>query len=238
MCHRPVLSAESIWIRLHRLAVAEFDFRLRQVMPEYWVASTPCEEWDVSELVRHVVVETLLVPEALAGRDPSILRAELLGESGALSQDVGADRADDDPHDEFTLADDAFDEHALLGEPSGEDFIDGDPALVWEDAHRAASAAFGAAELADVVGAVGGNFRVIDYLRERTADLLIHAWDLADAIGVDDRLDEEAVVAVYEWAKPHEDRFRKTPLHFDTPVVPEAGADLQSRLLGLFGRTG
>ncbi|MDG1198725.1 MAG: TIGR03086 family metal-binding protein [Actinomycetota bacterium] len=72
--------AEPDWLRLHKLAVAEFDFRVRQIQAEYWEASTPCEEWDVYDLVNHNVKENLWVPLLLAGT-----RADQVG---GLSGDV------------------------------------------------------------------------------------------------------------------------------------------------------
>jgi hypothetical protein len=226
------LHADAEWIRLHRLAIGEFDFRLRQVLPEYWIASTPCDEWDTSDLVRHVVVETLIVAGVLAGRDPAVVRAEFTGFRSVVADPDMSDGVDGDDEE---FGDDDFARSILDHEPA-EDFIEGDMELVWEDAHRAAVAAFAEADLDGFVGDPAAGFRVIDYLRERTADIIVHAWDLADAVSVDDRLDLEVVVAVYEWAKPHEHRFAASPLKFDLPLQAEPGADLQQRLLALFGR--
>ncbi|NOX31536.1 MAG: maleylpyruvate isomerase family mycothiol-dependent enzyme [Actinobacteria bacterium] len=58
------------WARLHRIANSEFDVRLRQILPEWWGASTPCAEWDIYDLVNHVVTESLWVPVLLAGHHP------------------------------------------------------------------------------------------------------------------------------------------------------------------------
>ena len=44
------------WLRVHQLAAGEVDFRIRQILPEYWDASTPCDEWDVYDLVAHCVI--------------------------------------------------------------------------------------------------------------------------------------------------------------------------------------
>ena len=45
----------------------------------------------------------------------------------------------------------------------------------------------------------------VEYARQLAADHLVHAWDLARALGVDDTLDPEAVHAVPEWFGPTED---------------------------------
>ena len=70
MRHRTVLGdlhAKMAWLRIHQLAAAEVDYRIRQILPEYWEASTPCEEWDVYEVVAHCVVENIRVPLILDG---------------------------------------------------------------------------------------------------------------------------------------------------------------------------
>ena len=61
------LHAKMAWLRIHQLAAAEVDYRIRQILPEYWEASTPCAEWDVYEVVAHCVVENIRVPLILAG---------------------------------------------------------------------------------------------------------------------------------------------------------------------------
>jgi uncharacterized protein (TIGR03086 family) len=52
---------------IYRSAVRQFDSRVRAVRPEQWESSTPADEWDVSRLVRHVIVGQSLVPGVLAG---------------------------------------------------------------------------------------------------------------------------------------------------------------------------
>lgn len=61
------LHAKMAWLRIHQLAAAEVDYRIRQILPEYWEASTPCAEWDVYEVVAHCVVENIRVPLILDG---------------------------------------------------------------------------------------------------------------------------------------------------------------------------
>ena len=50
-----------------------------------------------------------------------------------------------------------------------------------------------------------GETPAVEYARQLAADHLVHAWDLARALGVDDTLDPEAVHAVAEWFEPTED---------------------------------
>jgi len=68
--HRTVLGdtpTAIAWLRIHQLAVGEVDYRIRQILPEYWEASTPCAEWDVYEVVAHCVIENMRVPLILEG---------------------------------------------------------------------------------------------------------------------------------------------------------------------------
>jgi uncharacterized protein (TIGR03086 family) len=69
-----------------------------------------------------------------------------------------------------------------------------------------------------------------------TSDLLLHAWDLARALGVDETLDPELVDAVLTAAEPHTDELAASGL-FAPPVPVPADADPQTRLIALFGRT-
>lgn len=51
----------------HGVTLLEFDRTLRQVKADQWDAPTPCAEWTVRDLVRHLVSEQLWVPHLLAG---------------------------------------------------------------------------------------------------------------------------------------------------------------------------
>jgi uncharacterized protein (TIGR03086 family) len=66
-------------------------------------------------------------------------------------------------------------------------------------------------------------------------DLLVHTWDLARAVGVDERLDEDAVREVYETLKPMDALIRQ-PNVFGPKLDPPPGADVQTELLYFLGR--
>lgn len=53
---------------LHRKAVAGFDRRVKALEPADWERSTPCTEWNVRDLVNHVVNENMWTPELLGGK--------------------------------------------------------------------------------------------------------------------------------------------------------------------------
>ncbi len=183
------------WRHLHRLANSEFDFRIRQILPEYWTAATPCEEWDVHDLVEHVVRESLWVPAILESRP----RAET--------------------------------EAALSG-----DLLEGDPADVWEFAHRAAIEAFEGFDLDREVALDAGSTTGLEFLRQRVADLTVHAWDLARTLTVDEDLDPALVAAVHDWALPRFTGAGPRPDLFYPPIGSAPDTSPRDRLLHLFGR--
>src|SRR4051794_38868354 len=51
----------------HRSALRQFDNRVYEIRPAQWHDPTPDTEWDVTELVRHLVYEQLWVPPLFAG---------------------------------------------------------------------------------------------------------------------------------------------------------------------------
>jgi len=121
------------------------------------------------------------------------------------------------------------------------DSLDGD--LLGDDPIGRWTAAFGAAEDAARGPQIGerivhlsfGDFPAQEYLRQLTADYLVHAWDLAIATGGDDRLDCELVAYVAGWFAPMEAAYRDAGAI--GPAVPvELDGDAQAKLLAMFGR--
>jgi hypothetical protein len=68
------------------------------------------------------------------------------------------------------------------------------------------------------------------------ADHLIHAWDLARAIGGDECLDAGLVAACATWFDAVEDAYRSAGAIAVRPPVP-GDADAQTMLLARFGRS-
>jgi uncharacterized protein (TIGR03086 family) len=66
-------------------------------------------------------------------------------------------------------------------------------------------------------------------------DLLVHSWDLARAIGADDRLPPDACAVVYDTMQPI-DALIRAPGFFGPRLEPAGGADIQDRLLAFVGR--
>jgi uncharacterized protein (TIGR03086 family) len=74
-----------------------------------------------------------------------------------------------------------------------------------------------------------------DYLREQVADVAIHTWDLARAIGADEKLDDAVVEAVWTVFEPQKDTLAASGLYAPPVPLPD-DAPLQARLLAITGR--
>jgi len=180
---------------MFRRAVAEFDARVHQIGDQDWQAATPDEEWNVRELVNHVVGEDLWAPPLLAG---------------STIAEVG----------------DRFDGDVLGAEPK----------QAWNLASAAAVRAMEADGAMDrIVHLSFGDFPGRDYAMQMFADHLIHAWDLARAIGADERLDSALISSCATWFDSAEDAYRSAGVIAPRPPLP-GDADALTVLLARFGR--
>ncbi len=111
-----------------------------------------------------------------------------------------------------------------------------DPKAVWDDSAKEAVAAVqGDGALDRMVHLSFGDLPGREYAMQLFADTLIHGWDLARAIGADDRLEPELVEACASWFAAMEEPYRDSGAVGPKPDVP-ADADPQTRLLAMFGR--
>ncbi len=82
---------------LHDRALAWFGERVKGVPDEAWNARTPCEEWDVRDLVNHNVSENWWAKELLEGRTidevGDRLEGDVLGEDPVEAYMASADAA-------------------------------------------------------------------------------------------------------------------------------------------------
>jgi uncharacterized protein (TIGR03086 family) len=125
---------------------------------------------------------------------------------------------------------------AEVGDRYDGDLLGDDPVGAWRDAAADARAAV---MTDDVLGRtvhlsfgdVAGEF----YLDQLTCDLIVHGWDLARGIGADEGIDPELADWCYAWSAPQE-AFMKGSGLFGEHVEPPTDADVQTRLLNLFGR--
>jgi uncharacterized protein (TIGR03086 family) len=181
---------------LHRRAVEEFGARVGAVGDDQWELPTPCADWNVRQLVNHLVYENRWTVPLM---------------EGSTIAEVG-DRYEGD----------------LLGDR---------PKAAWDESSAEAVAAVQAdGALGRTVNLSSGPTAAGEYVSQLFADHLIHAWDLARAVGADDRLDPELVDACAAWFASMEDIYRSIGAIGERPEVPE-GADAQATLLAAFGRT-
>ena len=80
-----------------------------------------------------------------------------------------------------------------------------------------------------------GDFAGSEYLGQVISDVVVHSWDLARAIGADDRLDPALVAFVDEFLSPQIDAWRAAGA-FGPAVDVGADANDQDRLLAQTGR--
>ena len=66
-------------------------------------------------------------------------------------------------------------------------------------------------------------------------DILVHTWDLARAVGGDEKIDADAVKQAYSGLKPMDAMIRQ-PGVFGPKVEPAADADEQEQFLNFLGR--
>jgi uncharacterized protein (TIGR03086 family) len=131
----------------------------------------------------------------------------------------------------------------VAGEPYAEgrypdtttDLLGDDPFESWESAADGALSAFAEDDaLVRTVHLERGPTPAVDYIQELIADLTVHTWDLARAIGGDTELDGELVTAaLLVGERIPEDGVQGL---FDPPLNVSAAAPPQARMLARFGR--
>ncbi|HVK20543.1 MAG TPA: TIGR03086 family metal-binding protein [Actinokineospora sp.] len=123
-----------------------------------------------------------------------------------------------------------------VGDKFDGDVVGADPAAAYTEATAAAVAAVSAeGALGRTVHLSFGDVPGEEYAWQLFADHLIHGWDLARAIGADDRLDPELVDACAGWFARNEEIYRSAGAVGPRPDLP-ADADQQTVLLAAFGR--
>jgi uncharacterized protein (TIGR03086 family) len=123
-----------------------------------------------------------------------------------------------------------------VGEVFEGDLLGDDPKGAWKSARTEAQDAIeeeGA--LARTVHVSFGDIPAELYVFQLFSDHLIHAWDLARGIGADESLDPELMQACYDLSKPQEDLLKSSG-SYGEKIVPPEGADLQTKLLAIYGR--
>lgn len=125
---------------------------------------------------------------------------------------------------------------AELGDRFEGDLLGDDGKAAWEDsAAEAVAAVHGDGAMERTVHLSFGDFPGQEYTMQVFADLLVHGWDLARAIGADERLDPDLVEACASWFAAMENGYRAAGAIGPRVDLPP-DADSQTRLLAMFGR--
>lgn len=105
----------------------------------------------------------------------------------------------------------------------------------WQKFSDAAISAWKSTDLSAHVHLSYGTVKVEPYLRQQTSDVTIHAWDLARAVGADERLNADLVEAVWSDLDGQRAMLAESGL-FSAPVEIPADSSLQDKLIALTGR--
>ena len=124
---------------------------------------------------------------------------------------------------------------AEVGSKYDGDILGESPKQVWDQAVAASTSSVAGADLSRTVDLSYGPTPAATYLHHMTLDTVIHAWDLAKAIGAGTQLDEALVAQVYQWFLPEAEIWRAGGALGPAVAVPD-DASVQDKLLALSGR--
>jgi uncharacterized protein (TIGR03086 family) len=112
-----------------------------------------------------------------------------------------------------------------------------DPKALWRESYAAFKDAMATPGATDrtVPGPMGEMPAAMFIGRILSSDVLVHTWDLARAVGGDEKLDATAVTHANSGLKPMDAMIRQ-PGIFGPKVDPAADADEQEELLNFLGR--
>jgi uncharacterized protein (TIGR03086 family) len=126
---------------------------------------------------------------------------------------------------------------AEVGNAFDGDLLGDDPKGTWtRSVEKATQAMREPGALDRTVHLSFGDTSGADYISQVLTDHVIHAWDLARAVGADERLDPELVEFSYSLLAPQVDDWRAGGAFGEEVRVPP-DADRQTQLLGLTGRS-
>lgn len=119
--------------------------------------------------------------------------------------------------------------------------VDDDPGAAWEESRAAMEAALGdpAVAGAEYDGMFGRSVWAESIDRFLTDDALVHTWDLACAMGLDDQLDADDVHRMYEELTARDEEMQaamRRPDVYGPPIELPPGASEQDRLIAFTGR--
>jgi uncharacterized protein (TIGR03086 family) len=110
----------------------------------------------------------------------------------------------------------------------------GDPGARWSATASAIHSAIAMASSLDDPR-VSPEVDLVRLLPALTAEVLVHTWDLAKAIGVEPHLDAELCEVAYDFMRANEERVRSSGM-FDSSVPASNTPDAATRLIAFLGR--
>lgn len=113
-----------------------------------------------------------------------------------------------------------------------------DLAAAWRDVQRSLTTALGDPAIAatPIQGPTGREMSLEQIVNDLgSVELMVHTWDLARAVGGDERLDPDLVREAYDRMRPMDGMIR-SPGGFGPKRQAPAGADLQTEFLCFLGR--
>lgn len=122
-----------------------------------------------------------------------------------------------------------------VGDTFSGDLLKDNPVKNWKEAADLALSSVTKADLDETAHLSYADVPNSTYISDVSTDLYIHSWDLAAALGIDRSLDDTTSQAVYEYALPHS-QLREASGLFSAPLETSDEADLQTKLLALYGR--
>lgn len=125
---------------------------------------------------------------------------------------------------------------AEVGDRFDGDQLGADPRSAWDRSRAAACAAVGSdGALGRTVHVSSGDISGREYVTQILCDHVVHTWDLARAIGDDERLDPDLAAFALAYFEPQAVDWRAAGA-FGPEQSVDAEADVQARLLAITGR--
>lgn len=121
-----------------------------------------------------------------------------------------------------------------VGDRYDGDVVGVDPAVACDRAVKPSIEAFGAVDTAAEVHLSFGTVPVEEYANQMLVDLVVHGWDLARAIGSDDRMERDTVEVCLTYMRARVAEYSGAGVI--GPSVVTGSSDPQDQLIALLGR--
>ena len=127
--------------------------------------------------------------------------------------------------------------HRMIAERFGKTApaASGAPSADWADARDAALQTLEGADLSQTVEGPMGQVPAEVFLGIMSNDTMIHAWDLARAVGADDDLPDDLAQSAYEMMAPFDEMLRTSGM-FGPRIDVDDSATATERLVAFSGR--